>query len=217
MKNSSDSYDLELNPILEAKGNTTIRDLKFKLAKSEHLAEELQQQLKKEKEKRSGEKLKKLDEDIWDENKFSNENTLRLEIKSAQNKHRELQIKYNSLLQTTESLKNEKKQLTSKTQHIEQAFNPKLDDFMQLRRKIEMLERNSEDREAEVSRVLSKTNAANNYEVDILKKQHTLQKKQWQKSVKEKNTEINQFRIELETILNEMNALKQYQNQNKNK
>jgi hypothetical protein len=132
--------------------------------------------------------------------------TLNLKLKTIEEELEMVKSKLTSVTSDNEKLKLDKIRLEN---HInKQSINVGASEYLALQRKIEIIEDNHYRREQEMRNMMNGMSYKNDQEIIELKKKSENEKIQMQRIIQKKNNEIQEFKVELEELLKEIELLR---------
>jgi len=132
--------------------------------------------------------------------------TLGLKLKATEEELESARSKISFIVSENEKLKIDKVRFES---HInKQPISIGASEYLALQRKIEIIEENHYRREQELRNLMSGMTFKSEQEIIELKKRFEIEKNQLQKMLTRKNQEINEFKLELEELLKEIELLR---------
>ncbi|CAG9326912.1 unnamed protein product [Blepharisma stoltei] len=159
----------------------------------------------------SNKRIKELEDQIQTGNKaattnFTTDHALSLKINTLEEELEKLNAKYEYSRNECEKLRLDKEMLET---HIERTpVIPGTSEFLKLQRKIENLEDAHYRREQELINRLNSVSLRSENEIEEIKRKFQNEKAGLQKLIAKKNKEIDEFRIELEELLSEIERLR---------
>lgn len=137
---------------------------------------------------------------------LSVDHTLALKLRTAEEETESVKSKLAYVFAENEKLRIDKQRLEA---HIsKQPVSVGASEYLALQRKLESIEENHYRREQELKSRMSGLSFRTEKELDEMRRKHETEKSMMQKIIVKKTEEINEFKVELEELLNEIELLR---------